>query len=270
MKTLKLARESGAKAEVCDYGAHVIRWANSAGREWLFLSSKALFQPGKAIRGGVPVIFPQFNEFGSGKRHGFARLSQWEHCDGGDNGDHQVMLRLTSNSSTRQIWPCEFTAHYQVALQGDELSMTLTVENTDAQPIEFTAALHTYLKVNNFPDIKITGFQGKEFWDNGAGPFTERLLFKDYELAFDDAIDRVYFNVDHPLTLTDGVDQLGINMSGFRDVVVWNPGAEGAEALGDMDDQEYRQMVCVEAAVIDQPVRLGPGEKWQGSQVLQG
>jgi glucose-6-phosphate 1-epimerase len=49
---------------------------------------------------------------------------------------------------------------------------------------------------------------------------------------------------------------------------VWNPGAEAAKKLDDMADEEYQKMLCVEAAIVDKPVTLTPGETWSGSQVL--
>lgn len=269
MTVIHLSNPAGAKAAVSRYGAHLLSWSTGCGKDWIFLSKKALFEPGKAIRGGVPVIFPQFNEFGSGMRHGFARISEWTLEENARQSPHQVMLSLHSSEATRSRWPWDFAARYCVVLQEEQLSMTLMVENTDSKPIEFTAALHTYLKVNDFAQARIQGLQDYSFWDNDSGPFTQRSPFRDAELCFTDAIDRVYFAVDRPLRLRDGADELGIAMTGFKDVVIWNPGAEAARGLVDLDDAEYLQMLCVEAACIDQPVRLEPGETWQGSQILR-
>ncbi|HEX6371728.1 MAG TPA: hypothetical protein VF006_22595, partial [Longimicrobium sp.] len=57
---LRLSHASGATAEVYLHGAHVASWVPAGGTEALFVSRAATFAPGKAIRGGVPVIFPQF------------------------------------------------------------------------------------------------------------------------------------------------------------------------------------------------------------------
>ncbi|HJW45969.1 MAG TPA: hypothetical protein VJ484_05715, partial [Lysobacter sp.] len=64
-------------AAIATHGAQVLSW-QCCGRERLYLSPRATFTPGQAIRGGVPVIFPQFSDRGSGLRHGFARLYDWE------------------------------------------------------------------------------------------------------------------------------------------------------------------------------------------------
>ena len=48
---------SGDSVEVMLYGATVISW-KSNGKENLWLSSAANMEGKKAIRGGVPVVFP--------------------------------------------------------------------------------------------------------------------------------------------------------------------------------------------------------------------
>jgi glucose-6-phosphate 1-epimerase len=51
-----IAHPSGATAEVYLLGAHVTSFKTRNGNEILFLSSKATFKDGKAIRGGIPVM----------------------------------------------------------------------------------------------------------------------------------------------------------------------------------------------------------------------
>ena len=71
-----------ATAEIYLQGAHVARWQpRSAEHPVLFLSPKSQFVPGKAIRGGVPLVFPWFAERKGGLpggMHGFARTLPWE------------------------------------------------------------------------------------------------------------------------------------------------------------------------------------------------
>ena len=61
---------------------------------------------------------------------------------------------------------------------------------------------------------------------------------------------------------------LHVSATGLPDVVLWNPWAEGARALDDMDEDEWREMLCVEAAVVAEPVSLAPGARWEGAQRL--
>jgi glucose-6-phosphate 1-epimerase len=69
-----------AEAIIYLHGAHLTHWKPRGQRPVLFVSSKNLFVPGKAIRGGVPVIFPWFGPRSDGKpgpMHGFARTAEW-------------------------------------------------------------------------------------------------------------------------------------------------------------------------------------------------
>ena len=49
---------TGECIEVLLYGATVISWKSSNGKENLFLSSKAYLDGSKPVRGGIPLVFP--------------------------------------------------------------------------------------------------------------------------------------------------------------------------------------------------------------------
>src|SRR3954462_5540325 len=77
MTAFDVRHPSGSVATVQLHGAHVTRWRTAAGDDSLFLSRAARFAPGEAIRGGIPVVFPQFAERGPLPKHGFARTALW-------------------------------------------------------------------------------------------------------------------------------------------------------------------------------------------------
>merc|ERR1711971_257312 len=73
---LSIGNEAGsAVANIHLFGATVISWAVD-GEQQLFVSGQSLFDETKAIRGGIPIVFPQFGP-GPMKQHGFARVSRW-------------------------------------------------------------------------------------------------------------------------------------------------------------------------------------------------
>lgn len=267
---LALASSNGASAEIYRHGAHLTSWCTATGREWIFTSKQAEFAPGKAIRGGIPIIFPQFNAFGSGPRHGFARNRPWQlqQAPTADDGHNRCVLFLSSNEQTKTAWNYEFTITSSMELSDQQLRVSLQVTNTDDKPFQFTAALHTYFAVDHFLEAKLQGLEGLSYWDNDGTDFQRRQTARSNELAFDGPIDRIYFNARQPLTLIDGEQQLHIASEGFKDVVVWNPGASSAQKMADMADNEWQKMLCIEAATIDQPIILTPGESWQASQIL--
>ena len=265
---LLLTASDGARAELYQHGAHLTSWVPSGGVERLYLSAKALFQPGVAIRGGVPVIFPQFAGEVSLPKHGFARGLPWQliACAQPLQGPASAVFRLEDSDATRAIWPHAFRAELHVAVAGAALETTLSVENTGKSEISFTSALHTYLRVAEIGAARLHGLNGLRYRDSAQGGITN--VESADSLRIEGEVDRIYFNAPARLELADALGGLGIESGGFADAVVWNPGAERAAALSDLDAGGYRNFLCVEAASIGIPVRLAPGAVWRGTQRL--
>ena len=144
-----LTHPSGATAEVYLHGAHVTSWRPADGVERLFVSSASRYAAGKAIRGGIPVCFPQFSGRGPLPNHGFARTSSdWQvesTSSDGPGGEVCLVLRLSDSAETRALWPHAFELRYTVTLRDASLSTDVQLRNAGGEPLEFTAALHTYL-----------------------------------------------------------------------------------------------------------------------------
>jgi len=262
-----LAADDGARAEIYLHGAHVTSWIPAGGSEVLFLSPKAEFLSGRPIRGGVPIIFPQFGGLGKLPAHGFARTMTWELAETAP--DHAI-LRLHENESSLSIWPHKFELEYTVRIGGSRLELSLKATNTDNSPFEFTAALHTYLRVNDLRHSAVGGLKGLWFVDrtNPSVGIVRQAVQKDEQLDFPGEVDRLYFEVVHPVQLIQNKQRINIEKSGFADVVVWNPGREKCAASKDMQPDSYLEFVCVEAAAVKKPIKLRQGESWVGTQKL--
>lgn len=265
---LALRAPDGARATVLLHGAHLVSWIPSGGDEQLYLSPTAKYGNGASVRGGVPVIFPQFNARGPLPRHGLVRSRSWEATESVVRDGHAIgVLRFTDDIATRVHWKHGFEAELTVSLAGKEIDIELAVTNTGDTTFEFTAALHTYLRCNELLKVQLEGLQNRAYEDflNGgvAGEQWGDVL------TFVGAIDRIYHNVNGPLTLRELGRRTSIAMNGFDDVVVWNPGDDGVQQLADMPDEDWRRMLCVEAARIREPVHLMPGEDWAGMQSLR-
>lgn len=265
---VRLKSPDGAFASISSYGAHVLSWIPADGGERLFISPKAEFRAGAAIRGGAPVIFPRFaaTEFSgmaSLPRHGFARTRAWEVAR--VNAESAVFW-LSENETTHSLWPHRFLAEYTVHIGGNRLEMTLSVTNIDIAPFTFTAALHTYLRVDNLRKASVTGLSGLLYRDSANGEQEARE--NAYRVTFPNEVDRIYFETPSPLQLVDEKRTLSISAEGFPDAVIWNPGPEKCAKLADMEPDGYLQFVCVEAAAVAQPIRLAPGGIWRGTQTL--
>lgn len=261
----RLEGPGGARVDIDAHGAQVLSWRDASGRERLFLSPNAIFAPGQPIRGGVPVVFPQFAARGALPKHGFARVVPWTIGDRARLADGRAALRfhLRSDDATRAIWPHDFEATLDVSLGVDSLSLRLGIRNPGDRSFAFTAALHSYLSVD-LADATLHGLAGRPFED-AAGQGDWRVQ-SDTPVRFDGELDRVYPEVSDELALESGGDRLRIRAEGFRDVVVWNPGARLSAGLVDLGVDQHLHFVCVEAAAVLKPVVLAPGQAWWGSQ----
>ncbi len=268
---LPLIARDGARVDIYADGAQVTSWQPAGGEEQLFLSSNSEFEPGKAIRGGVPIIFPQFSGEGPLPKHGFARNQMWRLDDASVGPESAVaQFSLDDSDATRAIWPSRFQATCTVSIAGPELAVTLGVANTDAGPFAFTAALHTYVSVLDCRLVSVSGLKDLAYRDAALGDpaGTSPRLDRQSVLRFKSEVDRVYYGAG-AVQLSDPRRNLDIWARGFPDVVVWNPGPELAAKLKDLPPEGHLGFVCVEAAVIGQPVLLEPGQSWQGTQFLR-
>jgi glucose-6-phosphate 1-epimerase len=267
---VRLRATDGATADVYLHGAHVTSWRPApGGEERLFLSDRSEFREGAAIRGGIPVIFPQFAAEGPLPRHGFARTTRWtlEAVERSGVGGESARLSLADSPATRAVWPVAFRAGLSVEVGGDRLVIALSVENTGRSPLSFTGALHTYLRVRDVADTVVVGLQGVRYRESSAPTV---LRADDAEvLRATGELDRVYVDAPRSLTVRERDRTLGVTLAGFRDAVLWNPGAERAAVLADMEPSGERRMLCVEAAAVQRPIALAPGERWTGAQTLR-
>jgi glucose-6-phosphate 1-epimerase len=262
LPAMRLRAPDGAEATVTLFGAHVVSWRPRGEDERIFCSTRSHLDGSKAIRGGIPVIFPQFAERGDGMRHGFARLSTWRlGASGLDGAACFAEFELGSDDTLPVPWPYQFGLTLRVEVEGAELRMQLTVRNTGTQAFAFSSALHTYLLVDDVGRITLDGLQQQAFEDqlqNGEQGAGQSEL-----LRIPGAMDRIYYGVRNDLILAEGSRSTVLAQDGFSDVVVWNPGAETAATLSDLEPQEFRQFVCVEPAMI-RSTRLEPGREWSG------
>lgn len=264
---LRLSLPKGGSCTVALHGAHVLSWVTADGIERLYLSPDAVFDGQSAIRGGVPICWPQFNQRGALPKHGFARNLAWEPVSPqGESPDSTLVLALHDNEATRAIWPHSFRLRLSVTIAPTSLRIALTVDNTGSGPWSFAAALHSYLRVDDVAAARLQGLQGASRWDAVRD---DRHVEMAPLLAFGSEFDSVYASPARPLQVLQPSGTLEIAQSAScTETVVWNPGPDLSAKLADLPDSGWRHMLCVEAARIDEPVMLAAGATWQGWQQL--
>jgi glucose-6-phosphate 1-epimerase len=269
---LALRAPCGARATLLLHGGQLVSWVPAGGEEQIYLSETSRFGPGASVRGGVPVIFPQFSEQGPLPRHGLVRTRGWTASESIVRAGHAIgVLRFASDLATRVHWKHDFELELTVSLAGRELDIELSVLNTGDTPFAFQAALHTYLRCNEVMRTQVEGLQDCRYVDMLLGEPGQGQPGQQWGdvLTLVGAIDRIYHLPSRSLTVRELGRRLSIFNREFDDVVIWNPGPEAAAALSDLPDDDWQQMLCVEAAQITEPVRLAPGSDWAGMQCLR-
>jgi glucose-6-phosphate 1-epimerase len=252
-------------ATVYLHGAHIVHWQPIAESPVLFLSKDSLFAPDKAIRGGIPVIFPWFGprtgERTDGPMHGFARTQVWEVGFAAISGDDlHLTLTLGPSELSRSLGYDHFRVAYEIIF-GRDLTLRFSVANQGDKPLHFEEGLHTYLHVKDARNVAITGLANTEYIDKVNG-FKRKRQLEDV-LHLTGRTDRPYLNTQAAITVDDpGFErQLITSKQNSNTTVVWNPWSDGAAALSDFGDDEWTGMVCIEAVnAAENALTLRPGE----------
>lgn len=298
-------------------------------------SKLAVFDGKKAIRGGIPFVFPQFGPWSFGPNHGFARIVRWTLERGPErlpNGDVEAVLSLTDTDFTRSMWNYpwvlifrlspwplsndfvhSFRITYRIILREKELHFHIGVYNPSKElAFSFNLLLHTYLKVPDVRKCQITGLHGCTFIDkvshttrfvSCANISTADDVCRRETAQFIRRAARSWRSTSGPIgytsTRTKSTSSRTLSRDGRCDckniisptqvsqiprlhspllpkfilrrllLVIWNPWLDKARETPDFGDDEYPNMVCVEAGHVSSPVLLLPGTAYEASQILQ-
>ncbi|UXY17069.1 D-hexose-6-phosphate mutarotase [Chitiniphilus purpureus] len=248
-------------------GAHLVSFRPAGAEDLLWLSPKAVFTPGKAIRGGIPLCLPWFGGHPEGKpAHGFARAQPWtlDAVRTLPDGKTELDLSLTPNAAVSALWPHDFLFELRVTV-GRELTLALTAHHRGDTPVPFSSAFHTYFSVPDVVLATIDGLQGTTYIDTVGGAHTRHTQLGALQVA--GPTDRVYLDVPAVQSIATARGAIRID-SDTRSAVVWNPW-EYANNVPDVGSDGYRRFVCVERGdVFDNALQLAPGERYHRSMTL--
>lgn len=251
------------------HGGQVLSFVPTGFDDLLWLSPTTATPP-KAIRGGVPVCWPYFGRQGQpddAPQHGHARVSCWPLTDVRREADGSVVLKLVL--PLRDGVPLELIQTVHV---GRELRQSLDTLHRGDAPVVLTQALHTYFRVADAAQVRVSGLDGLRYADKYDG--CTHVQTGDWTLQDPrdpGRSDRIYTGTGHRFDLIDpaGGRRIRLDTFGSRSLVVWNPGDAGAAAIGDLPDQGWRSFVCLEAANAgDDAIELEPGQRHRLTQVV--
>ena len=131
---------------ISPFGAHLLSWRPTGDTDVLWLSSRAVMDGTRAIRGGVPLCLPWFGGpedsparpgAGAGP-HGFARTSTWTLLSAthpADTTPASFSFELHHTGETSALYPHSLCARLDVSA-GSELHMSLSLTNDDDASVQ--------------------------------------------------------------------------------------------------------------------------------------
>lgn len=262
--------------------------SGKTGRECLFVSRDAKLDGSKAVRGGVPLVFPQFGQPDTSMpQHGFLRISFWtvdesSAYDTADSAGITYTLDLKDVTKGRGgSWSVDSLAYdcqclYHIKIDGTSFSTRLEIKNTGMTEFPFQTLLHTYYAVDHKAALdptqcNVTGLQGYSVDDK----VSKTTYVQDSDpVVVQGETDRVYNPVPptkkkdvNVVVAVGGGNTVKVTGTGSVDghpaavsCVVWNPHIDKSQAMSDFSNDQYHEMICVEPGILSGET-LKPGKK---------
>lgn len=236
-----------ANAEIALFGGHILSFKpKHDGRERLWVSQNALFDGKKAIRGGIPICWPWFGDHPCNNdvaAHGYVRTQTWDvlNTKETDTGTCIILKPLTSAGDG-----FENKAQLTLAVYvGQQLNIQLRTTNLGNTPLTYNCALHSYFAISDINQCELLGLSGQ--YSDKTRSF--QMFDTQQPYRFSEETDRVHLQKPRTLTIIDTQVEIDILSSGHDSIVVWNPWQEKSIHMGDMANDSYLTMLCVETAV---------------------
>ncbi len=250
-----------ADARIALHGAHLTHYAPHGEAPIIFTSQSAIYKPGKAIRGGIPICWPWFGSHPAPRQklpsHGYARTSFWELSEVSST-EEGTRLILTLPRQPEHSYP-QLHASIEFFI-GKSLELRLTTKNLGNQPETWSEALHSYFAVGDTSSTEVVGLDGHQYFDATASDPQKTINQQIGPVHFDREVDRIYENSD-ALTIRDTKKnrQILIQTHNSKNSIIWNPGEEKGKALNDLHEEEITQFICAESGnVRENAITLPP------------
>ena len=279
---------SGASATLYPFGATLASYINASGHETLFVSTLAKTDGSKALRGGIPLVFPQFGQPNKDMpQHGFLRNNYWKIVepvvDEAEGATATLGLELGNvvNGRGDGSWAAEnapkenldCSIHLKVLVTASACTTTLAITNAGSVPFDYQTLFHTYYKIYGSKALdptccNVTGLGGYSVEDKITGE--TYVQDSSTTIVVDKEVDRIYTPPsDQPevkVVISTGEDgsKVYVKASGKAgdvalpvSAVIWNPFIEKAKGMSDFGNEDYHDMICVEPGILSGVDALG-------------
>ncbi|MBE6357241.1 MAG: D-hexose-6-phosphate mutarotase [Lentisphaerae bacterium] len=223
------------------YGGHVVEFILPDTEPVLWMSKKSLFQQGSPMRGGVPICFPWFGAAPQGRTggHGFVRNQMWEMSAAGIAPEGGTFATLHFQND-------DFELFYTVTANR-MLTLSLEVVNSGVADLEFSGSLHTYFNISDIEKTTVENLDGVSYLDT----VLKQDDIQHGTLHIDREIDRIYRTCGSARIKDTGFNRIiHVDKYGSDSTVIWNPWVAKSQRMQDFGDEEFRTMLCIEAAKV--------------------
>ncbi|MFS7969843.1 putative glucose-6-phosphate 1-epimerase [Helianthus anomalus] len=214
-----------------------------------------------------PVYY--FANFGTLEQHGFARNRLWSLDDDPSpltpsNNQSTADLLLKSTEEDLKTWPYRFELRLRITVGAGKLTMIPRVKNLDNKAFTFTLALRNYFSVSDVSEVCVEGLETLDYFDN----LSKRVRYREHAdtITFDGEVRHAVAELDQKLR--GGKRTIVLRKEGMVDAVLWNPWDKKAKAILVLGDEDYKTMLCLDAAAVENLISLKPCEDWKGRQEL--
>lgn len=173
--------DSDGQVTIAPWRGAIVTSLRLHARELLYLDESTFRDPGKNVRGGIPLLFPAPGKLqgdhwqwqgrqGDMKQHGFARNCAWSvlSVEGA-----VATLALQSDATTLAQYPWPFEARLRYELAEASLRITTSVRNCGGEPMPFAFGFHPYFLVRDKARARIRSEATQAFNNisQSIGPF---------------------------------------------------------------------------------------------------
>jgi len=231
----------------------------------------------KPVRGGVPIVFPQFGRPDKDMpQHGFLRRNYWKNenvfsTEEEAGCDFTLDLKdVVEARGEKGIWSKDggvginCSCRYQVRINADKLITKLIVQNTGTFEFKYQTLYHNYFRVNA-KALELTSVQGFQGYSVENRVTDESSWVQDQNpIKIDCEVDRLYTPPSSKnvldVVISTGEDKPKLLLKSYAtangaevpvSAVIWNPFVEKSKTMSDFHDDEYLEMIGVEPGVVD-------------------
>ncbi|MDX8398477.1 MAG: D-hexose-6-phosphate mutarotase [Mariprofundaceae bacterium] len=255
-----------ADARISLQGAHITHFKPKHEKDMIWISDDATYAPGKSLRGGIPICWPWFGPHASNSDlpgHGPARTVDWEitHCQQQSDGRTSIKLEMVQRPELQEMYGQELHVQIHIII-GTTLQISLITKNLGTENFTLSQAFHTYFYISNIKEVHVEGLEGCQYIDKID---SAKLKEQQGSLNISQETDRIYLSTPEQLRVIDpGFNRaIKIQNQHSASAIVWNPWIETAEKMGDLGEQGYLNMLCVETAnAASDSVQLKAGESY--------